>query len=180
MQACRTQRCRFCLFTKYNSVLLLQRCYSTLYFAHKDAFVSSLQQLSNTFLKCFPTNPALHSQSPMINNSNMWDMHSAQTFYCMEYKKSEQAKEFATRLPNKIFHSLMWALPLLNILLCLVMKDILPAPKHLSKRADIWKVTTTRSSRTADARSDVCSEINQAAAAAAPSPGPGPISITYT
>lgn len=114
----------------------------------------------------------------MINNSSMWDMHSAQTFYCMAYKISEQAKEFATRLPNKIFHSLTWAQPLLHILLCLVMKDILPAPKHLSKRADIWKVTTTQSSRTADARSDICWEINQAAAAAAPSPSP--ISITYT
>lgn len=134
-----------------------------------------LCQLSPTVVQyifeVFPTNPALHSQPPMINNSS-WDMHSAQTFYCMAYKISEQA--------NKIFHSLTWAQPLLNISLCLVMKDILLAPKHLSKRADIWKVTTTRSSRTADARSDVCSEINQAAAAAAPSPSPGPISITYT
>lgn len=118
----------------------------------------------------FPTNPALHSEPPVKNNSSMWDMHSAQTFYCTPYKISEQAKELATRLPNKIFHSLTWARPLLNILPCLVMKDILPAPKHLSKRADIWKVTGTRSSRPADARWDVCSEINQAAAAAAPAP----------
>lgn len=141
-----------------------------------------LCQLSPTVVQyifeVFPTNPALHSQPPVINNSSMWDRHSAQTFYCAAYKVSERAKEFPTRLPNKIFHSLPWAQPLLHIWLCLVMKDILPVPKHLSKRADIWKVTSTRSSRTADARSDVCSEINQAAAAAAPSPSP--ISITCT